>query len=220
MAIKPNDSDVFLREVDEELRRERMNRFMTRYGWAIIAGIVLFLGAIGGWIWWQNRQQQQAAAEGETLVGALESLEAGNAKAAEPEIARLAESDREGYRLAALFTRANMQIQSGNRAAAVATLKSIAADEDAAEPSRPPRPALVRKRRRAGRRGLSQDGPAAARRAAVPADRPRRDGAADDPYKSRSDGGLFRFQCTRGAGRSSRGARCRAGGRARNEGRD
>ena len=90
MAIKPNDSDVFLREVDEELRRERMNRFMTRYGWAIIAGIVLFLGAIGGWIWWQNRQQQQAAAEGETLVGALESLEAGNAKAAEPEIMRAA----------------------------------------------------------------------------------------------------------------------------------
>ena len=142
MAIKPNDSDVFLREVDEELRRERMNRFMTRYGWAIIAGIVLFLGAIGGWIWWQNRQQQQAAAEGETLVGALESLEAGNAKAAEPEIARLAESDREGYRLAALFTRANMQIQSGNRAAAVATLKSIAGDEDAAEPYR--QAALVR----------------------------------------------------------------------------
>ena len=141
MAIKPSD-DTFLREVDEELRKERMNRFMTQYGWAIIAGIVLFLGAIGGWIWWQNKQQQQAAAEGEALIGALESLEAGNAKAAEPAIAQLAESDREGYRLAALFTRANIQLQAGNRAAAVATLRGIAGDEEAAEPYR--QAALVR----------------------------------------------------------------------------
>lgn len=142
MAIKPNESDTFLREVDEELRRERMNRVMTRYGWAILAAIVLVLGAIGGWIWWQNRQQQQAAVEGETLVAALDSLEVGNSKAAEPQIGQLAESGRDGYRLAALFTRANMQIQAGNRPAALATLKAIATDEDAAEPYR--QAALVR----------------------------------------------------------------------------
>ena len=53
MAIKPNDGDVFLREVDEELRKERLNNFVARYGWAIIAAIVLVLGAIGGWLWWQ-----------------------------------------------------------------------------------------------------------------------------------------------------------------------
>ena len=142
MAIKPNDSDTFLREVDEEIRRERMNNFVSRYGWAIVAGIVLFLGAIGGWIWWQNRQQQQSAEQGEALISALDSLEAGNTKAAEPQVAQLAESGSEGYRIAALFTRANMQLQAGNRAAAVATLKGIAEDSDAAEPYR--QAALVR----------------------------------------------------------------------------
>ncbi len=142
MAIKPNESDTFLREVDEELRKERVNRFMTQYGWALIAGLVLFLAAIGGWIWWQNRQQQQAGAQGEALISALDEIEAGNLKAAEPKVAELAESSRDGYRVAALFTRANLQLQSGNRAAALATLRTIAGDEDAAEPFR--QAALVR----------------------------------------------------------------------------
>lgn len=142
MAIKPNDSDTFLREVDDELRRERMSRLLTRYGWAFIAGLILFLGAIGGWIWWQNRQQEQAAEQGESLIAALEQLESGNAKAAEPTIARLSESSSDGYRLAALFTRANAQLRAGNRAASVATLKAIAEDGDAPEPYR--QAALVR----------------------------------------------------------------------------
>ena len=142
MAVKPDDSDTFLREVDDELRRERMNRFVAQYGWALLAGLVLFLGVIGGWIWWQNRQQQQAADQGDALITALDSLETGNTKAAEPKVAQLVENGSEGYRLSALFTRANMQIQAGNRAAAIATLKGIADDSDAAEPFR--QAALVR----------------------------------------------------------------------------
>ncbi|MGZ8997848.1 MAG: tetratricopeptide repeat protein [Allosphingosinicella sp.] len=142
MAIKPKDNDTFLREVDDELRKERMNRFVAQYGWALIAGLLLFLGAICGWIWWQDRQQQQSADQGDALITALDSLEAGNTKAAEPKVEQLVQSGSEGYRLSALFTRANMQVQSGNRAAAVQTLKSIADDNDAAEPFR--QAALVR----------------------------------------------------------------------------
>ena len=41
MALKPNDGETFLKEVDEELRREQINTFFTRYGWWVIGGIVL-----------------------------------------------------------------------------------------------------------------------------------------------------------------------------------
>ena len=41
MALKPNDGETFLREVDEELRKEQMNRFVARYGWWIVGAIVL-----------------------------------------------------------------------------------------------------------------------------------------------------------------------------------
>lgn len=142
MAIRPQDGETFLREVDEELRRERLNRMFKRYGWAIIAAVLLVLGAIGGWIWWQNRQQAQAAAQGEALLDALQKLESGNRNAALPKINELASSDAEGYRAAALFARATAELEAGNNAAAIATLRAISGDEDLAEAYR--HAALVR----------------------------------------------------------------------------
>ena len=142
MAIKPNESDTFLREVDEELRKERLNRIFTRYGWLILAGIVLLLAAIGGYIWWQHRQEVEAAKQGAALLEALDSAESGNANAAAPKIAELAQSDIEGYRAAALFARATAEADAGNQTAAIATLRSVADNEDFAEPYR--NAALVR----------------------------------------------------------------------------
>lgn len=142
MAIKPKEDETFLREVDEELRRERLNSFFARYGWAVIAAVVLLLAAIGGYLWWQNRQAEQAAAQAAALVQALETLQAGNRDAAAPVIEELAGSDIEGYRAAALFARAGAQIAADQPDAAAATLGEIAADEDFDEPYR--HAALVR----------------------------------------------------------------------------
>ena len=103
MAIKPQDADTFLKEVDEELRKERLNQFVARYGWWILAAVVLVLGAIGGALWWNNRQEAKAAEQGEALIEALDSIENGNRNAASPKIAQLAASDTDGYRVAALF---------------------------------------------------------------------------------------------------------------------
>jgi len=142
LAIKPNESDTFLREVDEELRKERVNRIVARYGWWIVAGVLLLLGAVGGVIWWQNQQREEASAQGETLLEALDGMESGNVAAAAPKIAEIAGSDVEGYRVAALFARATTEAEAGNQAAAVATLKAIADDAELAEPYR--QAALVR----------------------------------------------------------------------------
>ena len=142
MALKPDDGETFLREVDEELRKEQMSNFVTRYGWLLFGGLLLFLGGIGGWLWWQSRQADLAAGEGQTLIEALDAAEAGNRAAAQAKAGSLAESDIEGYRAAALFTRANTQISAGNAPAAVATLRQIAADESLDESYR--QAALVR----------------------------------------------------------------------------
>lgn len=130
MAIKPNDGEVFMREVDEELRKERLNTFVSRFGWAIVAGIALLIAAIGGFIWWQGRSAEQAAAQGESLLNALDSMESGNRNAAATILNELATSSDEGYRAAALFARANNQIAANQVPAAVATLRDIAANED------------------------------------------------------------------------------------------
>jgi len=142
LALKPDDGETFLREVDEELRKEQMSNFVTRYGWWLLGGLLLLVGAIGGWLWWQSRQADLAAGQGQTLTEALDAAEGGNRAAALAKAGELADSEIEGYRAAALFTRANGQVAAGNAPAAIATLRQIAADEGLDESYR--QAALVR----------------------------------------------------------------------------
>ena len=85
---------------------------MARYGWWIIAAVVLVLAAIGGFIWWQDQQEVKAGEQGETLLAALDSIDAGNRSAAAPKLDELAASDVDGYRAAALFARASSQAEA------------------------------------------------------------------------------------------------------------
>ena len=136
MAVTPKDSDTFLREVDDELRRERVNRFVARWGWYIVGALVAALAAVGGLIWWNHHKEVQAGEESTKLVQVIEQLDARNARGAAPGIDELAGSDRAGYRIAALFLRANAQVSTGAIPAAIETLKGIAADESAPQPFR------------------------------------------------------------------------------------
>jgi hypothetical protein len=136
LAIKPNKDEAFLREVDEELRKERMNAMFARYGWLVIAGVVLLLAAIGGWIWYQEHRKAVAGEQGEALISALQAAESGNTAGAQATFDELAESNIEGYRAAGLFSRAGLQLEAGDEAAAIATLKAIAEDSRLAEPYR------------------------------------------------------------------------------------
>lgn len=131
MALKPNDGETFLKEVDDELRREQITNFFTRYGWWIIGGVVLILASVAGWLWYSGRQVEASGKTGQELITAVGQLQPGTNgfNSVQPQINELVGSDVEGYRAAALFARATGQAQSGNNAAAVATLRSIAEDQ-------------------------------------------------------------------------------------------
>jgi hypothetical protein len=130
LALKPNDGETFLKEVDDELRREQLTTFFTRYGWWIIGGVVLVLAAVGGWLWWSGRQTAERESAGENLIAISTQMEAGpqGYAAAKPQIDAMAGSNVEGYRAAALFARANGQAQNNDVAGAVATLRAIGDD--------------------------------------------------------------------------------------------
>ena len=131
MALSPNDGETFLKEVDDELRREQISNFFTRYGWWVIGGVVLILAGVGGYLWWSGRQAQARESAGESLIAAVSQLSGGTngAAAAKPQIDALAGNSIEGYRAAALFARASSQAQSGDNRAAIGTLRAIEGDQ-------------------------------------------------------------------------------------------
>jgi hypothetical protein len=136
LATRPPQNDVFMREVDEEVRRERMMEFGRKYGVWVGALIVLFFLVLGGSIWWRYHQEQVAGRQGETFQAALDDIGSGNVKKAQPPLDELAQSHDKGYRAMAEFTQADIALKNNDAKAAAAKFAAIAGDESLAQPFR------------------------------------------------------------------------------------
>ncbi len=136
MAVPPNTNDAFLREVDEELRRDELVNVWRRYGRWIVVAVIAGLAAFGGWLYWQHYQQQRAGNEGEKLLASYDQL-AGNKDAqAAPALAELGTSSSPGYRAAAKFSQADTLLRKNDLKGAAAKFAEIAADDSVGQPFR------------------------------------------------------------------------------------
>jgi hypothetical protein len=136
LAQPPDTSETFLREVDENLRRDQVRDFFVAYGSWLIAGVVLFLAASGGLIWWNQHKAQRSEAEVEQLSQAYQEIGAGNMSRAPQQLDALSDSSSKAVRASAQFARAAVTLQQGNLKAAAAAYQSIAADDSLPAPYR------------------------------------------------------------------------------------
>ncbi len=136
MALPPDTADSFVREVDENLRRDQMAEHAKRYGALVVGAVVLFLLAVGGYLYWQSRKQQQAAAGTEQLTVALQDIGANQMATAPARLDALRQSDAEGVKATAGLSRAALALQQGNRRLAATIYSEIAADTELARPYR------------------------------------------------------------------------------------
>ena len=136
MALPTDPAETFVREVDENLRRDQLRDTAQRYGGWIIAAAVLFLAAVGGYLYWQNQQGQQAATDSEAMSAALDKVGSGNIKGAAAELVPLSESSNDVTRATALLGRASLAVQQSDRKTASDIYKQVAADEDLPQPFR------------------------------------------------------------------------------------
>ena len=136
MALPTDPADTFVREVDENLRRDQLRDTAQRYGGWIVAAVVLFIAAIGGYLYWRNQQGQQAAADSEAMSVALDKVASGNIKGAQAELLPLTESSNDVTRATALLGRASLAVQQNDRKTASGIYKQVAADEDLPQPFR------------------------------------------------------------------------------------
>lgn len=97
------ESNEFIREVDEEYRRDRIAQIWKRYNGVIIALAILVIGAVGGWRYWQHYQRTQAEAASARFQEALRLDQENKDEEAAQALRGLTADAVGGYRLLARF---------------------------------------------------------------------------------------------------------------------
>jgi len=130
LAQPPELSETFVREVDENLRRDQLRDFFKAYGNWMIAGVLIFLAASGGFIWWQQHQVKRSEGQVEQLAQVYKDVGEGDTSKASAQLDQLAKSGSTGVRASALFARAALALQDNDTKSAVGIYRSIANDSD------------------------------------------------------------------------------------------
>ena len=77
MALTPQNSEAFMREVDEAVRQDQLVTFWQRYGRILLVLLIVGLAAFGGWLYWQHHQKTQAEAVSEQMDSVLDAAVGG-----------------------------------------------------------------------------------------------------------------------------------------------
>ena len=128
MAQPPDTSDTFLREVDENLRRDQVHDWFKDNGNLLIGAVVLFLVISGALIWYQQHKRDLAQQHVEQLAQVYRDIGTGNTAKVPQQLNDLSDASSKGVRATALFTRAAYAIQQNNQKAAISTYQQIAGD--------------------------------------------------------------------------------------------
>lgn len=129
MALTPDPSESFAREVDEKLREDQVRDFGKKYGGWIIGAVLLFLAAVGGWLYWQDRQAKQAQADSETLAAIYADIAAQKVATVPQRLKPLEDSSNEIVSATARLAQAAVALEKNDRQTALAKYKDVAADD-------------------------------------------------------------------------------------------
>ncbi|MCY4305090.1 MAG: hypothetical protein OXC62_10005 [Aestuariivita sp.] len=124
-----SNTDSFIEEVSEEVRRDRLFRFFRKYGWIAILAV---LGIVGGTAWseWRASQERFAARElGDLLISSVEK----DAIVDRIESLKAISASKSGGQAIRDFLLAAEQVRAGQISEALETLDAISSDGDLPE---------------------------------------------------------------------------------------
>ncbi|MFK7745458.1 MAG: hypothetical protein AB8B47_10415 [Roseobacter sp.] len=124
-----SDTDSFISEVNEEVRRDRFYFLLRRYGWLAALVVVLI---VGGAAWTEyNKAQARAQAEGlgDAIIAALGQGEASSRRAG---LAEIGATEAGAQAVVSLLEAAEAQ-ENGSTSEAVAALDAVAVNGDIPE---------------------------------------------------------------------------------------
>jgi predicted negative regulator of RcsB-dependent stress response len=114
--------------LDEHEQSEKVRTWLKDNGAGLIGGVVLGLGLIAGWQWWQGQQLQGRVQAAERYQSTLDQIHAGKLGPAKASIAALSGSV---YATLANLDLAKAQLDAGQPDAAIASLRQVKPDDAA-----------------------------------------------------------------------------------------
>jgi hypothetical protein len=114
--------------VDDEVRRDEMEKLWKRYGNLVIAasvGVVLGVSGIKGWQYWQKQASEKA---GDAYIQATELATDGKKDDAAGAYAKIADGSHTGYAQLSRLQQAGILAEKGDAEAAVKMYDAIYAD--------------------------------------------------------------------------------------------
>lgn len=136
MANDERHSETFIREVDEELRRDQLKALWKRFAPLIIGVCVLIVAITAGyrgWIWWEERRAAQA---GDRFMEALAKIEGSSREEGEAELAAIAADSGVGYSALARLRLAGEKASTGAKKEALDAYDAVAAENAVPVPLR------------------------------------------------------------------------------------
>lgn len=124
-------TDTFVREVQEEMRRERLAQLWDRYGVIAIVLAALLVVGVGGYKYFEYSSQKSREAAGQQFEAAAQLAVVGKAKEAQQAFETLAKSGPAGYRALSGLRAAGALAEENKRAEAVTAYDAVAKDANA-----------------------------------------------------------------------------------------
>lgn len=129
-------ADAFIREVDDDYRRDQLARLWQRYGRGLLVVAGLFLVGLAGYLYWRDVQQKELANQSVSYTSGLKQLEGGDVTGATKTLEALSASGSPGYRALSRLALAGAAIRKGEKAQALKIYDALAADTKVAMPFR------------------------------------------------------------------------------------
>lgn len=123
-------SDIF-REVEEEVRQERLQKWWKKYGNYVVAGVSILVIGVAGWKLWERYDQQQRLKASVEFETAAQMTSMGQNDLAAQQFAMIAKKAPSGYALLAKLEQADTLLASGRTNDAVALYIKIAESDRA-----------------------------------------------------------------------------------------
>jgi hypothetical protein len=130
-----NNNDLFIREVDEEIRNDQLKSIWKRFGPLLIACAVLLVAGVAAWRGYEYWNTSRANASGDRFLAAIDLARDGNTAEALKSLEVLQADGSGAYPLLAKLRAAGILAET-DPAAAVAAFDAVAADSSVAAPLR------------------------------------------------------------------------------------